>query len=159
MRPQSTILSSIRPHPQTKPLTEHAPTLRRGKATYLPTSTPTTSACEYNKKSRQKPCAHSVPRYVLSFPPLHSTEHSPIRAPRTTSPPRRSATSKSCAANFAPPSNQQGSSHPLQTQMRASLSPNLSCSRRSCSPHCTRASRALRCRQMQSNMRAWRAAL
>ena len=76
MRPQSTILSSIRPHPQTKPLTEHAPTLRRGKATYLLTSTPTTSACEYNKKSRQKPCVHSVPTYVpsfLPFPPLYRT--------------------------------------------------------------------------------------
>ena len=158
MRPQSTILSPIRPHPQTNLLTEHAHTLRRGKATSSPTSTPTTSACEYNKKSRQKPCADSVPRYVNSFPPLHSTEH-PRNAPRTTSLPRRSATSKSCAANFAPPSNPQGSSHPFQTQMRASPSPSPSCSKRSCSPHCTRASRALRCRQMQSNMRAWRAAL
>ena len=76
MRPQSTILSPIRPHPQTNLLTEHAHTLRRGKATSSPTSTPTTSACEYNKKSRQKPCVHSVPTYVpsfLPFPPLYRT--------------------------------------------------------------------------------------
>src|SRR6266702_6968607 len=58
-------MSSTCPHPRIELSTEHAHALRRRKATSSPMLKPTTSACDYTKKSRQEPCAHSVQTYVV----------------------------------------------------------------------------------------------
>jgi hypothetical protein len=113
--------------------------------------TPMMSACEYAKKSRRKPCAHSVQTYVASSKHL-SKEKKGLSPPRTTSPLRRSATSPSCATTSSPHSNPRGSSQPRRTCTRASPS----CSRPSFSQRCTRASRELRYRGGRSSTRAWR---
>ena len=132
---------------------EHAHALRQRKVTSSPTPGRTTNAREYATNSHPAPCAPSAQKYAprtseslsnihpTKFPSPFSTRHDI----RTTSPPRRSATSTSCGTTSSPRSPRRGSSKRVnpprhQNSTRTPASPRYS--RRSCSQHCTRASHA-----------------